>query len=209
MENKPLLRGHFHQAGFFVAFGAGAMLVAQAHSVHTFIPAIIYAISLIGMFGISALYHRPKWNSQWRVIMKRIDHAAIFVLIAGSGTPISLLALPAESGFKLFTTIWLAAALGVIKCVVWVHSPKWVSAILYVLVGWIAFTFINEIHSSLGFYQFWFLLVGGLVYSVGALIYGFKWPDPSPVYFGYHEIFHVLVLIGAALQFMTIQPLIN
>src|SRR4051812_14882824 len=97
-SEKPLLRGHFHQAAFFIAFGACAMLIGRSHTMKVFFPILIYSLSLTGMFGISALYHRPRWNDHWRVLMKRIDHAAIFVLIAGTGTPICLLALPGNTG---------------------------------------------------------------------------------------------------------------
>src|ERR1019366_4572289 len=121
MERKPLLRGHFHQAAFFFAFGACAMLVAQVHTVHVLIPTLIYSLSLIGMFGISALYHRPRWGERGRTWMKRIDHSAIFVLIAGTGTPLCLLALPGDGGLKLLITMWVAAGFGIVKSLFWVH----------------------------------------------------------------------------------------
>jgi hemolysin III len=205
---KPVLRGHFHQAAFFVAVGASAMLMWQAHSLHTFIPALIYSAGLLTMFGVSALYHRPKWNDDWRVLMKRLDHSAIFVMIAGSGTPLSMLALPGNSGARLLTTMWLAAAAGVLKCLVWVHSPKWVSAVLYIGAGWITVMFVSEIRDAISPTQFACLVGGGVVYSVGAIIYACKWPNPSPKYFGYHEVFHILVIVGAAMHFFSIQPLI-
>jgi hemolysin III len=209
LEVKPLLRGHFHQAAFFFALGACAMLLAKAHSLHVFVPAFIYALSLSAMFGISALYHRPKWGAEQRVIMKRIDHSAIFILIAGTSTPLFMLALPPELGLHLMIMIWVVAALGVAKCLLWVHSPKGVSAILYVGVGWLAGSNLGAIREAVGPGGFNCLLLGGVLYSIGAFIYAFKWPDPSPKYFGYHEIFHVLVIAAAALQFIAIQPFVR
>jgi hemolysin III len=205
---KPLLRGHFHQAAFFCALGACAMLLAKVHSVHVLVPTLIYCLSLVGMFGISALYHRPRWGETGRTWMKRIDHSAIFVLIAGTGTPICLLALPGDSGLKLLATLWIAAGFGIIKCVFWVHSPKWVSSVLYVLVGWISLSYLQEIHLSIGNQQFMYLVAGGVVYSVGAVNYALKWPNPNPEFLGYHEIFHLLVIAGAIFHFLVIQPLI-
>ena len=209
LDPKPFLRGHFHQAAFFIALGACAMLLARVHSGRVLLPTLVYVVSLVGMFGISALYHRRKWTSQQRVLMKRLDHSAIFVLIAGSGTPIFLLAMPPASGLPLMVTVWAAALVGILKTLVWTHSPKWVSSILYIGVGWLAMPYVHEIHTALGPWGFAFMLLGGLVYSIGAIVYAFKWPDPSPTYFGYHEIFHILVIMGATLHFMAIQPLIT
>jgi hemolysin III len=206
---KPLLRGHFHQAAFFFTLGACGMLLAKAHSLHVFIPTLIYALSLSAMFGISALYHRPKWSAGARVVMKRIDHSAIFVLIAGTSTPLFMLALPHDLGLQLMIMIWVVAAFGVAKCLLWVHSPKWVSAILYVGVGWLASSNLGAIRTALGPGGFNCLLLGGVLYSIGAFIYAFRWPDPSPKYFGYHEIFHVLVILAAALHFIAVQPFVR
>jgi len=205
---KPLLRGHFHQAAFFFALGACAMLLAKVHSLHVFIPTFIYTLSLVAMFGISALYHRPNWNAKQRAVMKRLDHSAIFVLIAGTATPVSLLALQPETGIKLLIAVWVAAGVGISKALIWTDSPKWVSAILYIAVGWIAVSCIGEIYTALGTGGFLCVMIGGIIYSLGALVYAFKWPDPSPTYFGYHEIFHVMVIVGAALHFIAIQPFI-
>lgn len=204
---KPLLRGHFHQAAFFFALGACLVLIAHATSIRVLIPAVIYSISLVALFGISALYHRRSWEQRGRLIMKRLDHASIFVFIAATGTPICLLAMPADSGHRLLLTMWLATALGAGKTMVFVHSPKWLSAILYVFIGWIAVTFSGELHAALS-WHFWFLVAGGVIYSLGAVAYALKRPNPWPRYFGYHEIFHVAVILGAILHFMVIEPLI-
>jgi hemolysin III len=185
------------------------MLLLRVHSPGVLVPTVIYCCSLIGMFGVSALYHRPSWNAYQRTIMKRIDHSAIFILIAGSGTPIYALALDNTSGFRLFTVMWVAAVLGVAKCLFWVNSPKCLSAILYVAMGWLALTYISEIHAALGPVGFTCLVTGGVVYSVGAVVYALKKPNPYPAVFGYHEIFHTLVIIAAIFHFAAILPLIK
>lgn len=208
-SGKPLLRGHFHLAAFFVAIGACSMLVARTHANRNLIAAIIYSLSLVGMFGVSALYHRPKWGDTARQWMKRLDHSAIYVLIAGTGTPICLLALPFSIGVMLFATIWFAAACGVLKSLFWTHSPKMVSAILYVGVGWIYVYYARSIALAVGTRSFVLLVLGGLIYTAGAVIYALKRPNPSPTYFGYHEIFHVLVIIAAAMHFMVIDSLVR
>lgn len=205
---KPLLRGHFHQAAFFIALGACAMLLART-PLHSLGVALIYSLSLICMFGISALYHRPNWKPQARAMMKRFDHAAIFVLIAGTATPICWLALSDRVGSRLLAMIWTIAAIGIFQAVFWTRAPKWISIGLYMFCGWIAAPYIPEIAAALGETNLWLLLIGGLIYSVGAFIYALKRPDPIPRILGYHEIFHALVILAAILHFVVIMRLVN
>lgn len=210
LPDKPFLRGHFHQAAFFTAFGACAMLIAKghAHSERVFTAAMIYSISLIAMFGISALYHRPRWLPHQRLWMRRLDHAAIFVLIAGTGTPIALLALPGMDGLKLLTLMWGAASFGILQSLFWTHAPRWLSFTLYIVCGWIAVSFFSELGAALGTTNLTFLTIGGVLYTIGAIIYALKKPNPSPKYFGYHEIFHAMVIIAAVCHFIVIDSLI-
>ena len=207
--SKPLLRGHFHQAAFFFALGACALLLAKTHDTRSLLATLIYSLGLTALFGISALYHRPQWNPAARMWMKRLDHAAIFIMIAGTGTPLSLLGLPGADGRTLMLYFWLAAGLGVIQCLFWVNAPKWISAILYVVVGWLALPYLSEFKSTLGVVSVALLLAGGIVYTVGALVYAFKRPNPWPKVFGYHEIFHVLVIIAAVLHFIVVYRLLS
>jgi len=206
---KPLLRGHFHQAAFFFALGACAMLLANTHEGRAIGVAVIYSISLVCMFGISALYHRPKWTPGYRALLKRFDHAAIFILIAGTGTPICWLALDPSAGSRLLSMVWITAAVGIFQSIFWTKAPKWISVGLYILCGWIAAPYIPEIGQALGPVSVWLLIVGGLIYTVGALIYATKRPDPFPRIFGYHEIFHLLVILAAILHFIVIVRLVN
>jgi hemolysin III len=197
---KPFLRGHFHQAAFFFALGACALLLSQTS--HLF-SAGIYSLSLCSLFGISALYHRPNWSHKKRQWMRRLDHAAIFVLIAGTSTPICLIALPEPIGWKLFNMTWVVCSFGVFQSLCWPNTPKWLSAILYLAAGWMVFPYMSELRSGLSLEQFQYLVVGGIAYSLGAIVYALKKPNPFPHIFGYHEIFHVLVMIAAYFHFLV------
>lgn len=206
---KPILRGHSHQAAFFFALGACAMLISRSSDTRTLVASIIYSISLTGLFGISALYHRPTWTQEKRMWMRRLDHAAIYILIAGTSTPICLLALSPETGIKMLQLVWGAAIFGIFQSLFWVHSPKWVSSILYITVGSLVVPFLDDLKAALSARDIQFLLGGGLVYIAGAIIYALKRPNPSPKYFGYHEIFHLLVIAGAAFHFLVVSKLIH
>jgi hemolysin III len=206
---KPLFRGHSHQAAFFFALGVCIMLISRASNTKTIIAALIYSLSLIGLFGISALYHRPTWKPKQRMWMRRLDHAAIYVLIAGTSTPICLLALGPETGIKLLQLVWGAALFGIFQSLVWVNGPKWVSSVLYVIAGGLILPFMRDLQRALSEYQIQLIIVGGILYIAGALIYALKRPNPSPKYFGYHEIFHLLVIAGAALHFLAVNTLIR
>lgn len=208
-SSKPLLRGHFHQAAFFFAFGASTILLLNAYGKHTLIPTIIYSLSLIGLFGISALYHRPDWRPNQRIWMRRMDHAAIYILIAGTSTPICQLALSPDIRAKLLQLIWGAAFFGIIQSIFWVSAPKWLSALLYVAVGCLLIPYFPELKVALAASDLWLILSGGIVYITGAIIYALKKPNPFPKIFGYHEIFHLLVILGAILHFIVIYKLIN
>ena len=206
---KPLLRGHFHQAAFFFALCACSMLIAQSDSAIEVVATVIYSLGLVTLFGVSALYHRPTWSPGPRAWMRRLDHAAIFVMIAGTGTPLSLLAISPESGRRLLIIIWSAALLGVIQSIVWTSAPKLLSAILYVIMGWLAVPYLPEIQAALGTSSIVLLLVGGIIYTLGAVVYAFKWPNPWPKIFGYHEIFHLMTIIAATLHFLVIAGLMR
>lgn len=207
--SKPLLRGHFHQAAFFVALGACAMLVSQSRDSRNLMAALIYSFSLCGLFGISALYHRPTWKPVPRMWMRRLDHAAIYILIAGTSTPICLLALSPEIGTRLLQLVWGAATFGMFQSLFWVQAPKWVSSILYVVVGGIIFPYLAELKAVLSNNDIRLIYAGGVVYVAGAIVYALKRPNPKPQVFGYHEIFHLLVIAGAAFHFQVIAGLIH
>jgi len=203
---KPLLRGHFHQAAFFFAMGACSLLLVDG-GVGRIFPLLIYSISLCGLLGVSALYHRKHWQVRGRAWMRRLDHAFIFILIAGTATPICLWALPPAEGPFILVVLWAATAVGVLQSLFWGKAPKWVAAILYVGVGWIVVPYFSDFQRALSTTQVGLLLGGGIIYTVGAVVYALKKPNPWPPIFGYHEIFHLLVIVAATFHFVVIYGL--
>lgn len=208
-KTKPLLRGHFHQAAFFVALGAGCVLVATAHGKAARMVSLIYSLSLVGMFACSSLYHRINWSSNARMWWRRLDHSAIFLLIAGTGTPICVVGIRGEAGDRLLWVFWAMALAGIFKELFWVKAPKWISAIFYVIMGWAGVPFLSEMSIALGPTNMALMVAGGVVYTVGAVIYAVKRPDPWPRIFGYHEIFHLLVVIASLLHFIVVYQLVT
>lgn len=207
-KKKPVLRGYFHQIAVFVALGAGATLLAVAKDFRTAFIAFIYIFTLVGMFSFSSLYHRINWQPNTRLWLRRLDHAGIFLLIAGTGTPICLLGLQGQSGVQLLWIFWIMALIGIIKVLFWVMAPKWLSAIFFIGMGWAGAPYLREMNMALGENNMILLLMGGVIYTVGAMIYAFKKPDPFPSHFGYHEIFHLLVILASALHFMVVFNLV-
>jgi hemolysin III len=213
---KPLLRGHLHQAAFFTALGACLMLIDKASqnpqtSQHPQLltGTAIYAFSLITLFGVSALYHRPQWSPELRMRMRRLDHASIFVLIAGTFTPVCLIGIQGSVAAKLLIRVWAAATVGIFQSLFWVRAPKWFSALLCLAVGWLVFPYLPDVRAALPSASVDLLVAGGLIYTLGAVVYIIKKPDPWPHVFGYHEIFHLIVVIAATLHFIVINRLLG
>jgi hemolysin III len=202
---KPRLRGVLHQWAFVVSLGAGVGLVLEAGSVRARLAVAIYALSVAGLFGTSALYHRVNWRSlgarRW---MRRFDHTMIFVLIAGTYTPFSLLVLHGTLGTVILIAVWCAALAGAVFKLLWIDAPGWLGATTYILIGWIAVIAAPELVDSLGIRAVAALALGGILYSAGGVIYALKRPDPVPSVFGYHELFHSLVIAAAALQYLVV-----
>ena len=202
---KPRLRGVFHQWAFFVALIAGAVLVVVAPSGRATFATLVYAAGLTALFGVSAVYHRVNWTStaarRW---MRRLDHSMIFFMIAGTYTPFALLVLDGSLATAILIAVWGGALAGVILNLAWVEAPKWVTAVVYLTLGWVAVVAFPDLISELGVVAALLLGAGGLLYSLGAVVYALKRPDPAPSVFGYHEVFHVLVIAAAALQFAVV-----
>jgi len=180
MPDKPRMRGVSHRAAFFASLGAGPMLVAAASSAQAAIAATIYALTLAAMFGVSALYHLPTWGEQARRLMRRLDHSAIFLVIAGSYTPICLVALKDGVGAWLLGAVWIGALLGVTRAVFWSNAPKALSALFYVLLGCVVIPFLPRTAEALSPLANGLLVAGGLLYVVGAVVYATRRPDPAP-----------------------------
>ena len=201
---KPRLRGVSHFWAFFVALAAGAVLVATAPNGRATLAAAIYAGSLATLFGVSALYHRVNWRPAARRWMRRLDHSAIYVLIAGTVTPFALLVMSGPFATALLIAVWAGAAAGIVVELFWVDAPKWATAIVYLSVGWIGALGFPAIVVNAGIGAGVLIAIGGVLYTAGAVVYARQRPDPNPAVFGYHEIFHVLVIAAAVAHFTAV-----
>jgi hemolysin III len=202
---KPRLRGVFHEYAFPVAILAGILLVVLAPSGRARLAAGIYAFSLAALLGTSALYHRVDWKRpRARMWVRRLDHSMIFLLIAGTLTPFALLILHGAFADAMLIAVWAGAAVGIVVELIWVQAPKWVSVAVYVGVGWIGAVAFPAIAIDAGIGAAVLIALGGVLYTTGAVIYARESPNPNPAVFGYHEIFHVLVLAAAAVHFAAI-----
>ncbi|HEV2074745.1 MAG TPA: hemolysin III family protein [Thermoleophilaceae bacterium] len=203
--SKPRLRGVSHQWAFLVSVVIGAALVLSAPGPRATVAAAIYAASVAGLFGTSALYHRIAWASaaarRW---MRRLDHSMIFLLIAGTYTPFALLSLDGAIATVILVAVWSGAAAGIVMKLLWIDAPTWIVALTYVLLGWVAVAAFPQLLERIGVTATALVAVGGLLYTVGAVVYARRRPDPVPAVFGYHEVFHALVIAAAALQFAVV-----
>jgi len=197
---KPRMRGWLHTYAFFVALVCGIVLCALAATRPGIAPLIscaVYALTVCGLFGVSALYHRRVWTPRGYQIMRRLDHSMIFVFIAGTYTPFSVLLLPPGKATLILAVVWGGALAGVAMKLIWPHAPRWVSAPLYLALGWVAVAVLPDILGQGGVTALVLLLVGGLAYSVGAVFYALRRPNPWPTVFGHHEFFHASTLVAA------------
>ena len=208
-KKKPLLRGYFHEWMFFISIGACIPLISKSTNPNELIATIVYSIGIFMMFGFSALYHRINWRPKVLKVMRRLDHSSIFIMIAGSFTPICLLVLPDKLGLQLLLIIWIIAGIGIIQTVLFTNTPRMVRAGIYLIAGYIAIPYLSVLSSVMGFTNYALTVAGGTIYSVGAIGYGLKFPDFSPKYFGYHEFFHILVSVAAILHFIVIYSIVG
>lgn len=198
-EMKPKLRGWIHAGTFPVAIALGVLLIAFSQGVAATAGAIIFMVTSLALFGVSALYHRIGWSPKVHAIFRRIDHANIFLLIAGTYTPLSLMLLPREKATVLLALVWTGALAGVLFRVFWLGAPRWLYVVLYVVLGWSAMLFVTDLFRA-SWITMTLVAIGGLLYSIGAAVYGFKRPNPSPKWFGFHEVFHTLTVAAFLLQ---------
>lgn len=201
---KPRLRGVLHLIAFFVSLIMGPVLVLSAPSGGPRLAIAVYALSMSALFGVSALLHRRTWTPEARRVMRRLDHSMIFFLIAGTYTAIVPLALRGRTAVAILAVVWLGGALGVIVELFWLDAPKWAIALPYVVVGWVAIGATPELASAIGGRGLALLLGGGLAYTVGALVYALRRPNPWPATFGYHEVFHGLTIVAGAAHYLLI-----
>lgn len=201
---RPRLRGRSHEYAFVVALTLLPIMVVTAPGVFPRLVTALYATAIAGLFGISALYHRVDWSPVARSRMKRLDHSMIFVAIAGTYTPIAVFALSSGVAAVVLPIVWTGALAGIVVRNVWTDAPKPLATAPYVAVGWVAVFVMFDMWRSLGVAGFTLIAVGGLLYTVGAGIYAFRRPNPWPHTFGYHEIFHLLVIGGATLHYVGV-----
>src|SRR3954465_10008365 len=201
---KPRMRGVLHQYAFFVSVVLGAALVILAGDGRARLATGIYAFAVSGLLGTSALYHRITWSQRARAWMRRLDHSMIFVLIAGTYTPFALLVLDGTLADAILIVVWAGALGGIVLNLAWITAPRWLIAAVYVALGWVAVAAMPALADKLGAVGVALLMGGGLLYTAGAVIYATKRPNPSPTVFGYHEIFHALVVAAAAAHFAVV-----
>jgi hemolysin III len=204
---KPRMRGRLHQYAFFVALVCGVVLCSIAATrpgISPFFSVLIYSITVCGLFGISALYHRRVWSERGYQIMRRMDHSMIFIFIAGTYTPFCVLLLHGTLRTVMLSLIWVGALGGVAVKTVWPHLPRWVSAPLYLALGWGAVAIMPDVMRTGGVACLVLLAAGGLIYSIGAIFYALRRPNPWPTVFGHHEFFHACTLVAAICHHIAI-----
>jgi hemolysin III len=204
---KPRFRGWIHVYSAAVAVIAGAALISVSWPLVGFkagLATFIYTAAAVTMFAVSATYHRVHWKSaRARNVMKRLDHSMIFVFIAGTYTPFAMLNFPSQAGKLVLSIVWGGALAGILLKVCWPSAPRWVGVPLYLLLSWVAVWFTGTILHGAGVAAFTLLVVGGVIYSIGGLLYGLRWPDPWPRTFGYHEFFHACTAVAAICHYIA------
>lgn len=196
-----MLRGYLHLGAAVAAVVGLVLLVLLADSPRAYIGGAIFASSLIGLYTVSGIYHSVSWGPRMRAVLKRLDHAMIFVLIAGSYTPFCLFAGSPAWGITLLAVVWSIAGAGVALKVAWPGAPRWLGVGLYIGTGWIALVAATKLTDWYAIGPLIVLAIGGVLYSIGGIIYGIRRPDPFPRVFGYHEVFHALVIAGSVLHY--------
>lgn len=204
LSSRPALRGVSHQWAFFFSLAAGGALIFAAQGTRATIAMTIYAISLSAMLGASALYHRVTWSPSQRRWMRRLDHTTIFVFIAGTYTPFAMLVMHGTMATVILIVVWAAAAGGAVLNLLWWDAPKWFTSLIYVMTGWVAVAAMPQLWEEIGPVGVGLLALGGILYSMGAVVYSRQKPDPKPDVFGYHEIFHLFVIAAAAIQYAAV-----
>lgn len=205
----PLLRGWLHLVCFVLSVPAGAVVIAAAGPTRARVAAVVYAIGMSAMFGVSAAYHRRRWSPAGRRRMRRIDHGTIFVMIAGSYTPLCLLALRGATGNLILVAVWIGAGLGFALALTGIAEKAVLGLLCYIGLGWAMVLALPQLSRQLSFGQLGLLLAGGIVYTIGGIVLGTRWPNPSPAFFGYHEVWHGMVALACALHYITILSVVR
>jgi hemolysin III len=202
---KPKLRGWLHAGTFPLSVLLGAILVVLAPDDRARASSAIFAVTASLLFGVSALYHRGTWGPRAHGVLKRMDHANIFLIIAGTYTPFSVLLLDSGPARTLLWIVWTGALLGVAFRVIWVGAPRWLYVPVYIALGWVAVAYLPQFWTGGGVAVFVLVLVGGALYTVGAVVYGLRRPDPSPRWFGFHEVFHAFTVLAFLAHYVGVS----
>jgi hemolysin III len=204
---RPKLRGVLHAVAFVASCVVGALFVAVAPAAHA-LAAAVFAVSASLMLGTSAAYHRIIWSPSRRLWMRRADHAGVFLLIAGTYTPVAMISLHGAWRTSVLSVVWIGAAVATLAKMCWVRAPKWLSVTIGIALGWVGVVALPQIARSEGLSPLLLLAAGGVVYTAGALVYARRRPDPLPRVFGYHELFHALTIIALACQYVAVAVFI-
>ena len=199
-DHKPLLRGWIHTVAAPLSLATSIVLVVLSPTTITRWASAVYLVCSLMLFGTSAIYHRGTWGTRGDAILRRLDHSNIFLLIAGTYTPIAIGSLDNHNATILLSIVWGGAVIGILMRVFWLNAPRWSYTLIYVLLGWVAVWFLKPIIDGAGWAVVWLLISGGLTYTIGAVFYAFQWPGKMARYFGFHEFFHLCTLLGWVLM---------
>lgn len=208
LRERPRLRGVMHLVAFCVSLVSGPILVLKAAVPVSQVASVVFGIGMSSALGVSALYHRIWWSQRARRLMRKIDHSMIFVLVAATYTPVVLLTLHQRWRAHVLVAIWVAALVGILLRLFWTGIPRWLLVSVYLVFGWIAVVLMPVIQYNAGQFTFLLFMIGGLCYTLGAIVYLLKRPNPFPTIFGFHEIFHVFVVAGVSCHYAAVYPLI-
>lgn len=203
-ELKPLLRGWLHLGAAPIALVAGMLLVVFAPTLAGRASTAVFTLTAVMLFGTSAVYHRGNWQPRTKAVLRRLDHANIFLIIAGTYTPLSVMLLDRTTAIVVLAIVWGGAFFGILLRVFWLHAPRWLYVPLYVALGWVAVWFLPDFLTTGGLAIVILVGLGGVLYTLGAVVYGTKWPQASPKYFGFHEIFHSFTIAAFLCHYAAI-----
>ncbi len=205
-DTRPRMRGWLHLFAFFGSIVAAGVLIPLAfvQGARAGIAVSVYCLTILGLFGVSALYHRRRWSPRGWKLMKRADHSMIFLFIAGTYTPFARLAVPETTGWWILGVVWVGALAGVALKMIWPMAPRWLGVPIYLALGWAAVFVLVDILNLVGVTVIVLMAVGGVLYSLGAVAYASKWPNPWPGTFGYHEVFHAMTIVAATCHYIAV-----
>jgi hemolysin III len=205
-DTRPRMRGWLHLFAFFGSIVAAAVLIPLAfvQGARAGVAVSVYCLTILGLFGVSALYHRRRWSPRGWKLMKRADHSMIFLFIAGTYTPFARLAVPETTGWWILGVVWVGALAGVALKMIWPMAPRWLGVPIYLALGWAAVFVLVDILNLVGVTVIVLMAAGGVLYSLGAIAYASKWPNPWPGTFGYHEVFHAMTIVAATCHYIAV-----